>query len=74
MKKLSIATLIALGFGLAGNLPRELGLSPPRPPKPRRWSKPHQGAREMARRRGGADWLRFRNAERANRGLPALEG
>lgn len=35
---------------------------------------PHQGAHEMARRRGGKDWLDARNVSRARRGLPALEG
>lgn len=34
---------------------------------------PHQGAREMARRRGGADWLAARNDSRELRGLPPLE-
>jgi hypothetical protein len=33
---------------------------------------PHQGARECARRRGGADWLAIRNADRASRGLAPL--
>lgn len=33
---------------------------------------PHQGAHEMARRRGGQDWLDARNLSRARRGLPVL--
>lgn len=31
---------------------------------------PHQGPREMARRRGGRDWLTFKMADRETRGLP----
>lgn len=38
-----------------------------RPPK---YHRPHQGARECARRRGGADWAQFRAADRVRRGLP----
>ena len=33
---------------------------------------PHQGARECARRRGGADWDAYRDAVRHERGLPFL--
>lgn len=32
--------------------------------------KPHQGAREMARRRGGQDWNEAKAADRIRRGLP----
>lgn len=48
----------------------------PRNPFKRRWSSnrftPHQGAREMARRRGGRDWQMHRDGERAARGLPPM--
>lgn len=40
--------------------------------KKTRWgnSVPHHGKRECARRRGGQDWVNFRSADRAWRGLP----
>lgn len=34
--------------------------------------KPHQGARECARRRGSWDWLDYRVADRVRRGLPGV--
>lgn len=32
--------------------------------------RPHQGARECARRRGGDDWAQFKARDRVRRGLP----
>lgn len=68
---LSIATLFAAAFALPGSMMDAFDFVP-RMPRRRRWHQPHQGAHEMARRRGGKDWLDARNVSRARRGLPAL--
>lgn len=71
-RKMSLMALAAL-LGFADPLSQATGFGMRRPPKRRHWNTPHQGAREMARRRGGADWVAARNESRELRGLPPLE-
>lgn len=83
LSKIALSTLVAAVGTLMSDRDFRLARREGRlDPAPRRWRnpfrsvlssnkhRPHQGAREMARRRGGMDWDRFKAADRIRRGLP----
>lgn len=79
LARLALSALIG-AVGMLGQTEHEIRHSD----RPRGWRNPfrsitsanqfspHQGAREMARRRGGRDWQSFKTMNRMQRGLPAL--